>query len=72
MDSFGSKKFSFKEAQDVLQDDSRVVNLCLSELRKAGWLTSEQNPKDPRTKLYKLEDMNKVHREIIKELRQNG
>ncbi|MDE1848698.1 MAG: hypothetical protein KGH55_01560 [Nanoarchaeota archaeon] len=66
---FDGRKFTFKEAQEALGDDSRIVNLCLSELRKAGWLTSEQNPKETKTKLYKLEDREKVEREIINELK---
>jgi len=62
---FGSKKFTFKEAQETLGDDSRVINLCLNGLKKAGWLTSEQNPEEPRTKLYHLEDREKVEKKII-------
>lgn len=62
------KKFSFKEAQETLQDDSRIVNLCLSELRKFGWLESESDPKDGRKKLYYLKDLGKVYDEITKEM----
>lgn len=60
------KKFSFKEAQETLQDDSRIVNLCLSELRKLGWIESEPDPKDSRRKQYYLKDMGKVYDEITK------
>lgn len=70
-DKFGTDKFSFKEAQEALGDDSRIVNLCLSELRKAGWLTSETNPEDKRTKLYQLKDWTKIGNEIMKEVVKN-
>ena len=66
--SFGTDKFSFKEAQETLGDDSRVVNLCLSDLRKHGWLTSEKDPKDSRKKLYRLADLNKTYDKITKEV----
>lgn len=65
---FGSDKFTFKEAQEALGDDSRIVNLCLSELKKAGWLESQTNPKDTRRKLYQLEDLTKAYQEITKEI----
>lgn len=70
-DSFGTKKFSFKECEEVLKDDSRILNLFLSELRKQGWLESEQDPKDSRKKLYYLKDMNKVLEDITKEAKKN-
>lgn len=67
-DEFGTDKFAFKEAEEILGDDSRILNLCLSELKKAGWLKSEKNPKDPRRKLYQLEDLNKTYEIITKEV----
>lgn len=62
------KKFSFKEAEETLGDDSRIVNLCLSELKKRGWIESEPDPQDSRRKLYSLKDLNKVYDEITKEV----
>lgn len=65
----GSEKFSFKEAQEALEDDGRVVNLFLSELRKAGWLTSEQHPDDSRKKLYQLKAIENVMKELEREVK---
>ncbi|GAF81783.1 unnamed protein product, partial [marine sediment metagenome] len=70
---FGNEKFTFKEAQKTLGDDSRIVNLCLSELKKFGWLESQTNPDDTRRKLYHLEELTKAYKEITKEIvRTNG
>ena len=53
--AFGNKKFSFEEACDVLEaTDHRLVNVILSELRKNGWLKSEEDSTDKRKTCYKL------------------
>ena len=59
--------FSFKQAEELLGDDSRIVNLCLSELRKAGWLESERDPKDSRKKRYHIINVGEVYDKIAKE-----
>ncbi len=61
---FGRKKFSFDEAQDILGDDPRVVNLLVAGLRKGGWLTSEKDPKHPKKKLYQIIDVKEVYEEM--------
>ena len=65
---FNNKKFNFKEAHEALGDDSRIVNLCLSELRKAGWLESEKDQKDPRRKQYYLKNLESVYKEITEKV----
>lgn len=63
---FGTGKFSFQQAQDFLKEDSRMVNLLLAGLRKYGWLTSEKDPGNKRRKLYQLREINKVYKELEK------
>lgn len=65
--AFKTDKFSFDEAQKTLSDDGRIVNLCLSELRRANWLSSFQNPDDTRRKLYQLNNPENILGEIAKE-----
>ena len=65
---FGSNKFSFQEAQELLQEDSRMVNLLLAGLRKYGWLISEKDPNNPRKKLYQLKNLDKVYKELEKDV----
>lgn len=65
---FGKKKFSFEEAQEVLEDDSRIVNLLISGLRNKGWLISEKDPKNPRKKLHSLRDVQEVYKDFEKDV----
>ena len=68
---FGDIEFSFKQAQEILNDDSRIVNLLLSELRRAEWLTSKRNPKDPRKKIYQLMKIENIFKELEKKVEIN-
>ncbi len=65
---YGTEKFTFKNAQEALEDDSRVVNLLLSELKKAGWLTSEHHPDDARKRLYQLKGIENIFKELEQEV----
>ncbi len=64
---FGIQKFTFGDAQKTLDEDARIVNLFLSEIKKLGWLIVESHPEDPRKRLYQLRPMEKVFGEITKE-----
>lgn len=65
---FGNEKFTFENAQKVLDEDARIVNLFLSEIKRFGWLIVEVHPDDPRKRLYQLRPMEKVFGEITKEI----
>ena len=66
---FGESQFSFAEAEDELDDNSRVIALVLSELDKFGWIKNiEANPKDKRKKLYQLVPFEKGIERITKEV----
>lgn len=61
---FGNRKFTFQEALDFLQEDSRIINLLLAGLRNYGWLTSEKDPENKRRRYYKLKTIDKVYEEL--------
>lgn len=64
---FGQEKFTFKEAQEILNEDARIVSLFLSELNKAGWLKSvELHPEDARMRIYQLKNYKKIFEEVVK------
>jgi type I restriction enzyme M protein len=56
--AFKEKEFSFEDAQKTLNEDSRIVAIILSELKKYGWIDSKSDPTDARKKIYYL----KYHR----------
>lgn len=57
-DAFSEKPFVLEDAVSVLKektkDGDKEVPVVLSELRKAGWLDSELDPKDGRRRIYTL------------------
>ncbi len=64
--SFESKKFTFVEAEKVLNDDdSRMVAVILSELKRAGWLNTASDTDNPRKKLYSFKHLDTM-KELVK------
>lgn len=62
--SFGSRKFTFAEAEKVLAgDDSRMVAVVLSHLKRSGWLNVDADSVNARKKVYQF-----THLEIMKEM----
>ena len=65
---FRSEEFTHKQAIEALKEkDERVVSLCISDLKKYGWLEARLDPEDSRIRLYKL----KGPEEAVKEMK-NG
>ncbi len=66
-EAFETDAFRVEDAlrvlEDRFQDDREQVNVILSELRKAGYLSVKPDPEDRRKKIYSLKDK----KEIIKE-----
>ena len=63
---FKDKEFTHKKATEALKEkDKRVVSLCLSDIKKYGWLEVRLNPEDSRIRLYKL----KGPEEAVKEMK---
>lgn len=57
-DAFGDSAFRFGDAVKVLMEKNKdkweEIPVFLSELRKAGWLSTESDAKDARQKIYRL------------------
>jgi len=69
-DKFKDNPFRVEEAEKVLEDN-RVeslegINMLISELKKAGWLTVELDPKDSRKRNYRLKSKEKIISDILK------
>lgn len=60
---FQAKDFTFEQAQNALEDDSRIVNLILSQLKNFGWIDSRPDPSDSRRKIYKI-----IHSDIVEKM----
>jgi hypothetical protein len=65
---FGTDKFTFDEAVKELEDKSEITSLFLSELKKAEWLDIQLDEKDSRKRIYQLRPLDKVFKEIAKEV----
>ena len=64
---FKDKEFTHKQATDALKEkDERVVSLCISDLKKYGWLDAKLHPEDSRIRLYKLKNPEEATKEIGK------
>jgi ABC-type proline/glycine betaine transport system substrate-binding protein len=68
----GNKKetgFTFKDAELILskrlKDDSRIVALFLSSLRRAEWLEAVSDKDDARRKIYKLRDYTTIYNNFV-------
>jgi len=61
LNQFKDSKFTFDEAFNFLksrfEDSEDQAKIVLSEIKKAGLLTIEKNPKDKREKIYQLKDV---------------
>ena len=65
---FGEKLFSYDAIEELLGEDNRLISVFLSELKKAGWVSIQLDPKDARKRIYKLINPKKAIEEEIKEL----
>lgn len=65
-DKFNDKEFTFEQAEKILKNNNKGINVFFSDLRKAGWLEVYLNDNDTRKRVYKLKNPEKAIREIIK------
>ena len=77
--NFSDKPFAREDVARLLKnlkkpDDGSVINLLLSELRKAGWLKVEFDQSDTRKRVYTLKiiDFNKSFKEAANSLVNEG
>ena len=64
---FKDEEFDFTQAEKTIKGDSGV-HVCLSELKKSGWLSIRLDSDDSRKRIYRLK---KPERAIV-ELAKNG
>ena len=68
-EAFGNSPFTFNDAAKVLNETKRnhkkEVLTHISELRKAGWLLTEQDPSDARKKIYHLKSRTEVIKKTL-------
>jgi biotin-(acetyl-CoA carboxylase) ligase len=51
---FKDRSFTHDQAVKLLRDNGQVTSVFLSDLKKAGWLEVNLDPKDTRIRLYNL------------------
>lgn len=64
--NLSKKKFGFKEAVDILDEDSKKVGAVLSQLYERGWVTRKKNPNDQRKRIYSLKTPEKIVEQLGK------
>jgi hypothetical protein len=64
---FGNKPFSHELASQFLKEaEPTTLSLVIQELKKAGWVIVNSNPKDKRIRIYKLKEPNQAIKEMAK------
>lgn len=52
---FGKNSFTHQQAMDTLKEnDVKLINVFISELRKIGWINTTIDEKDSRKRVYNL------------------
>lgn len=62
---FGEKEFTKDQAEKVITKDNSLA-VCLSDLKKAGWLEMKMHLQDARKTIYKLKNPKDAIMEEIK------
>lgn len=69
---FEIKEFGFKEGASVLHkafnDSSAITSLVFSNLRKAGWINVDLDPKDARKRVYSLNPYEDTFKKIVEKI----
>lgn len=61
---FSDREFNHDDAVKILKEKKELISVLLSDLKKAGWLDVQLNPKDSRMRLYRLKEPNRVLQEM--------
>lgn len=64
---FKEKEFTFEQAEKVLKNNQKGINVFLSDLRKAGWLEASLNSEDNRKRVYKLKSPERAVYGMVKD-----
>ena len=62
---FKDKDFTFEQVENALKD-SKGINVFLSDLKKAGWISIGLSEKDSRKRVYKLKNPENGFKEMTK------
>jgi len=65
---YKSKEFYHEDARKLLKQKKEVTSTLLYDLRKGGWLDVALSSKDSRKRVYKLKNLDKSLKEMIKGL----
>ena len=67
LNKLGDKEFNFNIAKKILKkDQTKIVSIILSELKKAGWIEiTKLDPKDSRKRYYKLNKLENIFINLI-------
>jgi hypothetical protein len=57
---FDNKKFTLEEGKEAIKEETQIMLVLLSRLRKAGWIEVEFDTKDARKRVYTLKPLDKV------------
>tara|TARA_Y100000034_G_C6598175_1_gene260128 strand:- start:269 stop:526 length:258 start_codon:yes stop_codon:yes gene_type:complete len=62
----GDKEFNFDIARKILKkDQSKIISIILSELKKAGWIEiTKLDPNDSRKRYYKLSKPEEIFKNL--------
>ena len=66
---FGTSEFTYDQAEKVLKNHKKGINVFFSDLRKAGWLEVNLNNTDTRKRIYKLKSPEKAFKEMENNLK---
>ena len=73
-DAFHNTQFNFKQAEDTVGDNSEIVSIVLSELRRRKLIETTLDKKNASKRLYKLKSfddyMGNVVKMMLKEIKE--
>ena len=68
----GFEEADFEKIHKVLykffKDNDKIVRIFLSEMRKAGWVTVQFDPKDNRMRLYQFKKSEDIFDKVLQEV----
>lgn len=62
--TFKEKEFTFEQAEKILKNHKKGINMFFSDLKKAGWVEVKLNKKDTRKRIYKIKNPNQIFNDM--------
>jgi DNA-binding MarR family transcriptional regulator len=57
---FDNKKFTLEEGREAIKEETKIMLVLMSRLRKAGWINVEFDTQDARKRFYTLRPLDQV------------